>query len=634
MEKHLLSCLLMMYGFSAHAQISIDFPKERQVFQRTGFDHSTNFRGDGIIRISGNFSSEYDSIQAKVEPRVMGQGIATSWTKINDRNSKPYFNGSINAKGGWYTLYVKAFKNGFEIDVDTVQRVGIGEVFAIAGQSNAQGGDNGAASPLAYDDRVVAINYDNDTTTFNKLAIGFSKIDSDSSSLGSFHYVPWNWARLGDLLADSLNVPILFYGAAHGGTKVIWWKEAAEGSPLTSPEFYIREEIGAPYQGLKVILNFYASLTGLRGIIWHQGESDHATPSSTYQSYLETLISESRIDSENPDLAWIICRVSYASGGTSANPVTGQNLVISNDANVFAGPITDNLTSATSHRETLYNTHFNTAGLFEFSRLLEQYIDTIFLENSIPLIASDFIELDFACNPGNPSTPITLTSSISYDKYAWTNRDNTDSEAKGYSHDGCCEYINYPPEGYQRLNWEYDSTSSITVGTGKYALNVRKATSGKVLFSPVVDLNTFKLPTNPTFTSSAMQVRSGDTLTLTGSTCNGTYLWNTMVTGSPYELYPTATSNYTVACKTLHCLSSASAPIEVVVSSCFADHLNLTSGVYGTESPYKSQQTITSTQLLSPSGKINYSANQTITLGPGFTARAGSVFKATIQNCP
>jgi hypothetical protein len=123
-------------------------------------------------------------------------------------------------------------------------------------------------------------------------------------------------------------------------------------------------------------------------------------------------------------------------------------------------------------------------------------------------------------------------------------------------------------------------------------------------------------------------------LTLTGSTCNGTYLWDTVATGSPYELYPTATDNYTVACKTLHCLSPESAPIEVVVSSCFAEPLNLTASIYGTESPYKSQQTITSTQLLNTNGKIDYTANQTITLAPGFSAKSGSVFKATIQNCP
>ncbi len=656
MKRHLLASLLMMYGFSANAQISIDFPKERQVFQRTGFDHSTNFKGDGIIRISGNFTAEYDSIQAKVEPRVAGQGVATSWIKVNDRNSKPYYKGSISAKGGWYILYVKAFKNGLEIDIDTIQRVGIGEVFIIAGQSNAQGGK--VPGLPANDDRVNAVNYDNDSTIYNKLPIGFTQIDDDSSSLGPFHFVPWAWGRLGDKLADSLNVPILFYGAAHGGTPIEWWKKAANGEnieycisgcgtegnapcvPNCAPG-WLRVDLGAPYKALEMSLNFYSSLTGVRGVLWHQGESDRDGASNIsgvdYKAHLESIIAESRVDSECDTLSWMIARATV-SGSNSVDvdlQVNGQTATAQADNNVFLGPITDNLLGY-SYRTDL--THFDTnLGQTSFADLWFNIMvnnSNEYFQNSSAIPSADFIDLDFICNPGNPSNPITLTSSITYDKYAWSNRNNTDSEAKGYSHDGCCEYINYPPEGYQRLNWQYDSTSSVTASPGKYALNVRKALSEKVLFSPVLDLNTFTLPTNPTFTSSALQIRPGDTLTLTGSTCNDTYLWSTMTTGSPYELYPTGTDNYTVSCKTLHCLSSASASTQVVVSSCFADPLNLTAAIYGTESPYQSQQIITSTQLLSSRGKIDYTANQSITLSPGFLANSGAVFQATIGNCP
>lgn len=636
MKKFLFFCFGLLGFTSAMGQISLTFPMERQVFQRTGFNQSSNFRGDGIIRIAGNFSAEYDSIQARVEPRVSGQGVATSWTKINDRSTKPYFKGSINAKGGWYKLYVRAYYNGSEIDVDTVNRVGIGEVFAIAGQSNAQGGDDVVAGPVALDDRVIAINYDNDTTTFNKLAIGFSKIDSDSSSLGSFHYVPWNWARLGDVLADSLNVPILFYGTAHGGTSVVWWKQAALGQPLTGAPSYIREEIGAPYQALKVVLNFYISLTGLRGIIWHQGESDRYIDPNDYRNDLNDIIGESRADSENPSLAWLVCRASYTGGQTYYGPWAGQNLVIDNDPNVFAGPDTDVLTSGTGHRETVQNVHFNNPGLIEFSRLLELQINSTFLQNSVPSISEDFIDLIFACSPANSPNPISLTSNISGSsyKYAWSNRDNTDAEAFGYSNSASQTFINYPPTGYKRLNWQYDSTSSITVGTGRYALNVRKPTSGKVLFSPIVDLNTFTLPTNPSFVTSASQIRSGDTLTLTGSDCNGIYTWSTGAKTNPIEIYPTATANYTLACKTLHCLSNATAPQNVVVSSCFANPLSLTGGVINAQNPYQTQQSLQSVQKLSPSGKINYSANESVLLNPGFEANSGAVFKASIENCP
>ncbi|WP_304237142.1 3-coathanger stack domain-containing protein [Jiulongibacter sediminis] len=637
MKKLIATALISFCSMVSIAQITVSFPMERQVFQRTGFNHTTNFQGDGVIQIAGNFESEYDSIMAMVEPRVVGQGTATSWQKIHTRNGKPYFKGSLSAKGGWYKLYVQSWNNGAITDTDTVQRVGIGEVFAIAGQSNAQGGDEAVAGPVALDDRVIAINYDNDTTTFNKLAIGFSKIDDDSSSIGSFHYVPWNWARLGDILADSLNVPILFYGTAHGGTSVIWWKQAALGEPLTGAPSYVREEIGAPYQALKVVLNFYISLTGLRAIIWHQGETDRFITPGNYRDNLNAIITESRTDSENASLAWLVCRVSYTGGQTYNGPWEGQNLVIDGDPNVFAGPDTDVLTSGTGHRETVQNVHFNYPGLFEFSRLLEIQINSTFLQNSTPCTAEEFMDVNFSCTPSNSPYTLSLTSALTSPnhKYAWSNRDNTDLEARGKSHSANYEFINYPPADYLRLNWEFDSTSSIMVGAGRYALNVIKPTSEKILFSPIIDLTSLTLPTNPSFTASATQVRPGDTLTLTGSNCNGTYLWSTTETGSSLLLTPASTASYTLACKTLHCQSNSTAPTEVVVSSCFSNPLSLTGNVNGTEAPYQSQQTIQSTQMVNqPSGNIQYTAVKSVLLNPGFKAENGALFQASISDCP
>jgi hypothetical protein len=631
MKKNLLICLLMMYGFSANAQISIDFPKERQVFQR---DNSNN----SFIHISGNFSVEYDSITAKIFPRVVGQGTASPWQTVDYRDGKPYFYGKISGTGGWYTLGVKAYKNGIQIDSVGLNRVGIGEVFVIAGQSNATGSTGTGGLGLDSDeDRSNVMLYANKFNDYNALPLGFSPMDRDSVAtdsviIGPFQITPWCWGKVSEDLVDSFNVPVLFYGAGFGGTSVLWWKQSANGETLTGQPFFVQEQYNHPYGALGSVLRMYAGLTGLRAVLWHQGESDFYMPTVDYQTNLTSLIARSRDHMEETTLAWMVARASYTGGNSSPNIVLAQNNVIGADANVYPGPETDALGGYTYRSD---NIHMDKpAGLTGHANLWVNYLTNGFLSSSTPTLAQDFIELDFVCSPGNTSTPITLSTPDSYDKYAWSNRENTGSEALGNTSDGDGDYTVMPPTTYQRLNWEYDSTSSITVGTGKYALNVRKATSGKVLFSPVVDLNTFTLPTNPTFTSSATQIRSGDTLTLTGSTCNGTYLWDTVATGSPYELYPTATDNYTVACKTLHCLSPESAPIEVVVSSCFAEPLNLTASIYGTESPYKSQQTITSTQLLSPSGKIDYSANQTITLGPGFTAKAGSVFKATIQNCP
>jgi hypothetical protein len=633
MKKFYILILIISFFNQTEGQISLNFPMERQIFQR-------NNSNQAFIHISGNFTSDYDSITAKVTPRVIGQGTESSWQKVCNRNSKPYFLGKISAIGGWYKLAVKAFKDGLVIDSIGRARVGVGEVFVIAGQSNATGTTNTSGQGLDTDeDRSNVMSYANLKNDYNALPFGFSPMDIDSVAsdtviVGPFQLAPWCWGKLSEELVDSLNVPVLIYGAGFGGTRIAWWYQSAYNLPFDperSPPPWVQSQYQHPYGALGSVMKMYASLTGIRAVLWHQGEADHGTSASWYQFYLEQVIAKTREQIEVDTLAWMVARASY-SEAPAANVILGQNQTILNDVNVFAGPPTDNLTG-TYYRSD--NIHLDTGpGLAEHANLWFNYITNGFLSSSTPILAQDFLELNFACNPGNPSEPITLSSPASYSGYAWSNRDNTNSESLGYTSDGNGDYTVLPPLGYNRLNWGFDSTSSINVGAGRYSLNVRKPISGKMLFSSIVDLTTLTLPTNPVFLSSASQIRLGDTLTLTGSNCNGLYKWNTGGIINPLVLYPSVTANYTVECKTLHCLSSASDPTQVIVSSCFPNSLNLTGGVFNAQSPFQSQLVISSIQKLANTGKLDYTANQSITLNPGFQASAGAIFKASIENCP
>ena len=198
--------MLCIFSSKAFSQITISHPVERMIFQR-------NNSNQAQINIAGTYYSAIDRIDA----RVVAQqgGTTTAWTTIQTNPNNGYFYGTLTTTGGWYSLEVRAYNNNLLIDTKTLQKVGVGEVFAIAGQSNAQGGA-GVSTP-ATDDRVNSINYSDNLTDYNRLPIGFSKMVGDSGKIGPFHYVPWAWGRLGDLLASRLGVPILFYGAGHGG---------------------------------------------------------------------------------------------------------------------------------------------------------------------------------------------------------------------------------------------------------------------------------------------------------------------------------------------------------------------------------------------------------------------------------
>ena len=619
--------LLCILSIKTFCQIAISHPVERMIFQR-------NNSNQAPINIAGTYYSAIDRIDA----RVVAQqgGTTTDWTTIQTNPSNGYFYGTLTAAGGWYSLEVRAYKNNVLIDTKTLQKVGVGEVFAIAGQSNAQGGA-GVSTP-ATDDRVNSVNYSDNLTDYNRLPIGFSKMVGDSGKIGPFHYVPWAWGKLGDLLASKLGVPILFYGAGHGGTSSENWSKSAQGLPYNG-ESWKRQDLGAPYRALENSVAYYGSLTGLRGVLWHQGESDPETFFIPYYENIRNVINKTRENTEHSTLAWIVARVSR-NPEPHDGPIFGQNTLISgfnNDPNfppvpnVFAGPNTDNINGSANRTDGI---HFDTyAGQIEFANAWDASLNNTFFVNSTPMMASSLLAVTLTCNAVNPSAPISLSVVGAYNKYAWSNRQNTVPESVGFNYSGCCQYTNIPPFGYENLNWRtLDSVATISVSSARFAANVRKG-SKKVLFSPVIDLTTFTLPTNPSFTASALQIRPNQNLTLTGASCNGSYVWSTGASVNPLTFAPAATAAYTVQCKTLHCISPVSSPQSVIVSSCFPSSLSLNGSVNAAESAYASKQSIQSNQIIQLSGKIDYNAKTKVELLPGFEVKSGAVFKAFILGC-
>lgn len=637
MAKYLLFFLFLL-SFCAVGQITIDFPRERMIYQRDNNNQAE-------IYITGNYTADFDSIRARVVERYPGQGTTTLWKKIAVPDGKPYFKGSITVTGGWYTLYVVSFKNGVFTSFKTVDRVGVGEVFAIAGQSNSTGTTSGTQNGMyvagagygidTNEDRCNVMYYTNKTNEYNKFPIGYSQmsgvsVGNDSIFIGPFQLASWCWGKLSENLVNTLNVPVLIYGAGFGGTSVQWWKESANGENLTNPAFFVKQEYNHPYGALGGVLKYYASLTGLRAVLWHQGEADHAMSSGDYKYNLQQVIAKSREHIESPTFAWMVARASYA-GGPSASVISGQNQVIAGDVNVFAGPETDVLGS--SYRTD--NVHLDQQNAFiAHAGLWHTMITTTnFLTNSQPVLAQPFLDLNFTCNTTNPSNPVSLSAIGTYNNYAWSNRNNTPSEARGFASDYGQNYTIDPDNSYLRLNWSFDSTSSISSTAGRYSLNVRKP-SGKILLSPLVDLSTMTIPSAPLISSSEMQVRPGSSISLTGASCNGTYYWSNGITGSTVgPVIINTTTSFTAQCKNLHCLSLNSNTLNIVASSCFSGALSLSGLVNTSEEPYKTKLSMSSVQQLESGGTINYSAKNSILLNPGFKAEAGSVFKTTIEDC-
>lgn len=339
---------------SSFAQLQVTFPVSRAVFQR-----GTN--GRGTFSIAGSYYQAVDQIQARVTP-IQG-GTATDWVTIQTNPQGGNFLGSFTANGGWYRLEVRAVRGGNQIgNSATVDRVGVGEVFILSGQSNAQGIDNPIPSgQIEPEDRVNTVNYDNSLShslndpPFPNITKMPSGVYYSLRGVGS-----WAWGWLGNQIANRFNVPVLFINTAFAGTDIESWRASANGERATN--IFCREcpgddkfyPVGMPYGNLKLGLQYYASLFGVRSVLWMQGETDNTplgTSSDEYKGKLKYVIEKSRNDT-GKELTWVVSQTSHAAkfnADGSYNEFNGiqitnaQFQVVQETPNTFLGPNTDEI---------------------------------------------------------------------------------------------------------------------------------------------------------------------------------------------------------------------------------------------------------------------------------------------------
>ncbi len=435
----LFSSLFLIFSFiPAYSQVGVSFPTSRIVFQRSNANAAS-------FVVSGTYQKSIpDQIEASLVPLWAGQGNATGWQVVEKAPVGGVFSGTIKGDGGWYKLKVRVIRNGKAVDSTEVDRVGIGEVFLIAGQSNARGLQNYGA-PTANDDRVNCFNYLNASFEPNELPEpSFSHLNSDSY-IAPYGFSAWAWGALGDMLVNRLNVPVLFYNVALEGTTSRAWRESAFGSawnPYTGG-FYVNQ---LPYSQLRVVLRQFTSLTGMRAVLWHQGESDTQFNLSEPEiiSNLQQVIGQSRNDA-GQNISWVVSKVSY-NAYSSSSVINAQSTVIHTTPNVFEGPSTDNIQIPRPD-----GVHLQGNALITLAQQWNQSLSTHFF------------------NQSNPSAPLSLPI-----------------VKVGCADDGRVKLV---AEGqFAEINWNTGSNANtIEVGDGVYRLKV-KDNFGHFMYSRPVNV--------------------------------------------------------------------------------------------------------------------------------------------------
>ncbi len=407
--RNFIILIFTIISIEAYAQIQISFPVSRIVLQR-------NNQNQANVNIAGSYLQQLDRIDARAIPVFGGQGNQTDWITIQNTLNSGVFNGSITLNGGWYNIELRGVLNGNVVTTNSIERVGIGEVFIVSGQSNAQGDASyGGGANGAVDDRVSVIDYYDATLNENTLPFQFSHMD-DNKRMSPYNYVPWFWSRLGDKLVQKLNVPILFYGSALGGLGSEPWRRSAEGFDLRQELPTFVKVQGMPYRGLQAALQKYVTRTGVRAILWQQGESDENTAQETYYNNIKSIIDKSRNDAKKGDLAWVIAR-SSRNPITHQNVINGQNLLIQRIPNVFSGPTTDDIVGSNFRADGI---HFFNNGLVQAAEFWNNSLNDSFFNSSQPLLARDVPKINLTCNT-NSNNRFTISVNGGYSRYSWSN---------------------------------------------------------------------------------------------------------------------------------------------------------------------------------------------------------------------
>lgn len=557
--KRILGIFFCLLPSLITAQVTISYPHNRQVFQR-------NNANEANFSILGNCVTTATSVQVKLVPVQANQGTLVNWTSLDSNPAGGLFQGQVKAKGGWYTLWIRSLVNGKALDSTSLSRVGVGENFIIAGQSNAQGTMWRQGEKGAVDDRVICANVYSFFTEYNQnpdhrllknLSTDFPFTDfaqmSDQTTIGPLGLSKYYWAKLGDSLVTKLNVPVCFINVAWLGTSMQNWAESSRGlateNPWAAGQLFAT---GFPFNNLKRASELYGVKNGVRAILWHQGESDtyhKKVDKVQYKKYFVEVIETLRRQT-GLTIPWVISEVSFGAtayygfpgiaDGTCTTPlwnpeiIAGQREMLTDGifTELYSGPNTDQVEIPRSNDMYASCVHFTPNAYGQLADLWEDKLNASFFANSKPVLPALLPSIILQCGPANE---LVVSTKSNFAKTQWLN-----------------------------TNASVISTQSTkqTLSPGKYSLRFEDAL-GNEFSVPTFEISNLTPPQAPVVTSKGELIAcQGGSVELSVSGVSGSYRWSTNDTLKVIKV--TNSGAYTVSMtNSLGCKSALSAPVQV-----------------------------------------------------------------------
>lgn len=388
--RKLLLLLAVLAGNLCYAQIVVTYPVPRIVVQR-------NNSNQALLYVTGRVSQPADRMEIRFIPRAGEGGTAIDWTLLQNQPTGGIFYGAVTVTGGRYDMEIRAIKNNAVSGAVTrVEKVGVGEVFLIAGHSNAAGGYSPTidyAYGDQYKDRVNTIHVGDYYGTWDKYWNS-----GDPSFLPSFQptqlcdtcgiapgvSMRWFWGRAGELIVKNLNVPVLFYSSAFGGTNIEQLYKSAYDIPFEHG--FVKYEYRFPYTHIRAAIKKYIPFTGLRAVLCGHGVNDRNNYGQDFKYQYEKVIDKSREETGYPDLAWMVatecyingeCWGQWAPGSSVERHITrAQDELVAQKPEVYKGAQLNLILNDGRNEDAL---HFNQTGQ---SKAAEYWRQAVMSENS------------------------------------------------------------------------------------------------------------------------------------------------------------------------------------------------------------------------------------------------------------
>ena len=340
--------------------LMFESPTNYQVHQRDDEGHA-----EVRVKLVAILDPAKETLEMRAIDPTLADAAQAEWIAMTDWLD-PGTNSLRDARfflkaSGWYQLEARVREGETLVAAAAVGHVGVGEVFVIAGQSNA--GNHGSEKQTPMSGLV---------STFQGGTWRLADDPQPGASGDGGSFIP----AFGDALAEKYHVPIGIVALAEGATSVREWLPAGtlmNQQPTTGG--HVRpagdnqwECTGELYNRLAGALNLLGP-NGCRAVLWHQGESDAGQARSGYPAdrqitgaqylaFLKTLIEQTRVAVEW-DVPWFVAQTTFHS---EADPADAEFRAAQKAAWVtglaLEGPDTDAL-----HGDLRDGVHFNGKGL-------------------------------------------------------------------------------------------------------------------------------------------------------------------------------------------------------------------------------------------------------------------------------